>query len=175
MAAQQGGPSGADSRLRTVSRLQPREVHDTIPLPVNLSHPLSRLLVLALAAWMSFCCCEKRMIAHAVVGVAGAAPSCCERDCCTEKAEDAGDDCCGAPSGHEHEKPGCCADGCCAKAAPVVASFTLDLDQIGAALPPSFEQIAFEPTAGRVLSHEDRAVGEPPPRLALVISRRLRI
>jgi hypothetical protein len=145
---------------------------------VALSNPFQRLLVIVLAAWVSLCCCEKRMLADAIGGHAETARGCCERDCCGDDDDKVTDDATHRGSGNheqDHGKPGCCADGCCAKAAPSSASFTLDFDQIGCALPPSFEPCAPMPTAGRVLSHEDRAVGEPPPRLGLIISRRLRI
>lgn len=179
MAAAHDGELIPNCGSRVLSRLQPRGVGDTISLLVTLTHPFHRLLVLVLAAWVSLCCCEKRMLADAIGGYAGAARSCCERDCCCD--DDAAGDATGdATEGggdreQDHGKQGCCADGCCAKAAPSSASFALDFDRIGCALPPSFGPGAPVLEAGRVLSHEDRAVGEPPPRLGLIISRRLRI
>ena len=126
--------------------------------------------VLALAAWMSLCCCEKRILAHALDAPTARGHDCCARACC---ADDAGD----APSqrGGSDEHPANCADGCCAKSCSIAPPFVPDLDTIGAPVVPVLVHRDDTLEQGRALAHEDRTAGEPPPRLALVISRRLRI
>jgi hypothetical protein len=129
-----------------------------------------RLLVLALAAWMSLCCCEKRILADCFGGVPSAAPNCCAADCCVQHEEPA----------QTREVPddghgSCCADGCCTKAAPDAPEWNFRLDLIGAPLLPILALTAHDAGCGQVLPREDLTAGEPPPRLALIISRRLRI
>jgi len=131
--------------------------------------PFQHLLVLCLAAWMSMCCCEKRMLAQAFADAPEAAPSCCGGSCC-------GNDGDAQPStDRDHRQGGCCADGCCAKAAPHAPSFDVAVDAVG--VPMLAVLVVREATVGcaRELAYEDGSVGEPPPRLALLISRRLRI
>ena len=132
---------------------------------------MQRVLVLALAAWMSLCCCEKRILAHAFDSAPEVTRSCCSSGCCAAAEDDRSHD---ADPPHERTDA-CCADGCCAKAFAAASVFVPAVDLIGAPLPP--EVCAVDPCigCGRVLSHEDRTAGEPPPRLALLISRRLRI
>lgn len=153
---------------------------------MSLPPPVRSLLVLALAAWMTFCCCEKRILAHgleldaaAATGEAGAVvPSCCAGHCCGGDADstDAEDGSTDGDSEDGHGRPGRCSDGCCTKSAAAAPPFSLDLDLVGAPLPPSVA--AIEPAldlVGRMVAFDDLSPGEPPPRLALVISRRLRI
>lgn len=136
---------------------------------------VDRILVCALAAWMSLCCCEKRILAHAFDAAEARTQGCCAGGCCADAAaaglekEQARDD-------RATPRPvSCCADGCCTKAAFATDCFTPAVDTIGAALPTSVVLPARLAEPGRILAHEDRAAGEPPPRLALVISGRLRI
>jgi hypothetical protein len=129
-----------------------------------------RLLVLALAAWMSLCCCEKRILAECLEESPAAAPSCCSAGCCMQPEE----------SGQSRETPddghgSCCADGCCTKAAPDAPTWSLSLDLIGSPLLPTLAATADTPRCGHEPPCEDFTEGEPPPRLALIISRRLRI
>ncbi|MFM2165349.1 MAG: hypothetical protein RL325_1786 [Planctomycetota bacterium] len=133
-----------------------------------LSNAMHRLLVCALAAWMTLCCCEKRILAHAFEASEETGSSCCGGSCCPD--DDRGD---------ERDPPArstCCADGCCTKASFAAPAFAPEVDAVGALLPGATAWDATEEAdAGRALAHEDRGVGEPPPRLALLISRRLRI
>jgi hypothetical protein len=135
--------------------------------------PLQHLIVLCLAAWMSMCCCEKRILAHAFAGAPEAAPSCCGGACCGDEASVQGAD--SRHRGGDHRPGGCCADGCCAKAAPNASVFDLAVDAIGTPMLAVLVAHDVDPRCARAPAHEDRAVGEPPPRLALLISRRLRI
>lgn len=143
---------------------------------MTLPRPIRSLLVFAFAAWMSLCCCEKRILAHAFEGsTQNAAPSCCAKHCCADEApsQDGGEH---SSNHHDSSQPRNCADGCCVKGATAAPVFVLDLDLVGSPIPPSIVRLAVQADlAGRALAHDDRAVGEPPPRLALVISRRLRI
>lgn len=131
---------------------------------------IRRVLVCALAAWMTLCCCEKRILAHSIDASADAHRSCCAESCCSDEGD-----------GDSHGKSdgdSCCSDGCCTKAAFAAPVFSPDIDTIGLQLPASLHASELQDdgsVAGRLLTHEDRSAGEPPPRLALVISRRLRI
>ena len=115
---------------------------------------------------MSLCCCEKRILAHAIEGTGPTPRPCCADDCCQGGGDS--DD-----GGQDH--PRNCSDGCCVKSCAAAPSFVPAIDAIGAVMPllsaPAHDGLG----CGRALSHEDRTAGEPPPRLALVISRRLRI
>ncbi|MEY5061926.1 MAG: hypothetical protein RIS45_1847 [Planctomycetota bacterium] len=138
---------------------------------MTISRAIRTILTVAFAAWMSLCCCEKRILAHAFDAPTDASsPACCAKGCCADELplQDGDSD--------DANQPRNCADGCCTKGAIAVPSFTLDLDLVGSPLPPAADCRAWEiECAGHPLAHEDRAVGEPPPRLALIISRRLRI
>jgi len=158
-------------------RLPPRGFHAKIEGLVARLGTVERLLVCALAAWMSLCCCEKRMLAHAispepaVTAHSGCCSSCCEG---ASRPDGAGSDSSsGSPNDHAGES--CCRDGCCQKAAVSAVSFSVGVDLIGSPLPPvEAPREAIEP--GRLeIAHDDLSTGEPPPRLALVITRRLRI
>lgn len=150
--------------------LPPAGVHATIVGPMRCPTAIRRVLVCALAAWMTLCCCEKRILAHSFDSSADAHRSCCADDCCSDEG-----------GGDSHRKSGgesSCSDGCCTKAAFAAPVFSPDIDTIGTQLPVSLHAPAAtdDPAAaGRLLTHDDRSEGEPPPRLALVISRRLRI
>lgn len=119
------------------------------------------------------CCCEKRILAQAFAGAPEAAPSCCGGSCCGDEASDQDAD--SRDRDGDHRPGGCCRDGCCAKSAPHAFVFDLALDAIGTPMPAMLVAHDVEFRCDRALAHEDRAVGEPPPRLALLISRRLRI
>jgi hypothetical protein len=139
---------------------------------MSLSRTMRCAFTLAFAAWMTLCCCEKRILAQSFSdgdAAASAVPSCCAG---CERSEDKGD----GPSEDSQGQPGNCADGCCRKWSATLPAWTCDVDTIGVPVaeflaPPG----ARDDAAGRVLSHDDRCAGEPPPRLTLVISRRLRI
>lgn len=145
---------------------------------MTLPRPIRSLLVFAFAAWMSLCCCEKRILAHAFDSAPqSSVPSCCAEHCCADDASERdGDSNRDNRESHDSSQPRNCADGCCVKGATAAPVFVLDLDLVGCPLPPSIARdLVPANLAGRALAHDDRAVGEPPPRLALVISRRLRI
>lgn len=146
-------------------RLQALVGNATIPRTVSTSLTLHRLLVLALAAWMSLCCCEKRILAHALECADEAPRACCADACCSsgERGED------------QQDHPRNCSDGCCVKSCAAATPFVPAIDAIGVPLRVAVETDTHGLAFGRALSHEDRTAGEPPPRLALVISRRLRI
>jgi hypothetical protein len=137
--------------------------------PTSLVH---RVLIVAFAAWVSLCCCEKRILAQSLCddgeAARSSAPACCPSSCCESGDGDAPRD----DDGH----PGNCADGCCRKTSASLPSWTVDIDAVGVPLLQCIASMeAATDDAGRVLAHDDRTSGEPPPRLALVISRRLRI
>ena len=146
-------------------RLQGRGGNATIPRTVSISRTPHRLLVLALPAWMSLCCCEKRILAHALESADAAPRACCADDCCSG----------GERGGDQQDHPRNCSDGCCVKSCAAAPAFVPALDAIGTDIPLLSAPAADDVGCGRTLSHEDRTAGEPPPRLALVISRRLRI
>lgn len=146
-------------------RLQRRSGNATIPRTVSFSRTLHRLLTFAFAAWMSLCCCEKRILAHAIEGEGRAAPSCCADACCAESG--------GGQDQNDH--PRNCSDGCCVKTCHAPQPFMPDVDAVGAPMLAIPEFRHEQPRLGRLLAHDDRNAGEPPPRLALIISRRLRI
>lgn len=151
------------------SALQPCAADATIHGLVPFARTVHRVLVLAFAAWMSLCCCEKRILAHAFDSAPEAARSCCSDGCCAKTSG-------GAPDqGDDAQQPGSCSDGCCVKGWVATQVFTPELDTIGALMPPFAVESEPVVVCGRGLSHEDRTAGEPPPRLALLISRRLRI
>jgi hypothetical protein len=133
---------------------------------------LHRTLTVAFAIWVSLCCCEKRILAQSLCDADDAArpslPSCCAGGCCV--SDDGG-------ASHEGERrPSSCADGCCRKSAATLPCWSVDVDAIGTPLHSCIGPgISAADAAGRVLAHDDRTAGEPPPKLALVISRRLRI
>lgn len=156
------------------------------------SNAIHRALVTAFAAWMLFCCCEKRLFASLLFPDAVSGFACCPDDragCATDAvAEDALPPCCracsttprscedeeSAPVGgdadgnpepaSEHAPPGRCCDGCCTKAPAPLTSLTLDRDDVGSEMPWLL--------AGLPLSEETRVVsaafarsdGRPPPR-----------
>jgi len=130
---------------------------------------MHRLLVCALAAWMTLCCCEKRILADCL-GETPAASSCCGGSCCAEPEQP--DEPREAPV-DDHAT--CCADGCCTKAAPDAPSWSLGLDLIGVPQLPLLASPGREARCMHEPPYEDLTAGEPPPRLALIISRRLRI
>jgi hypothetical protein len=138
---------------------------------MTVPRPLRGLLVLTFAVWMTLCCCEKRMLAAAFAPTDDGVPACCADHCCAQP-----DDALDPDESDRDAHPRTCADGCCTKAATFVPPFVPDLDLVGAPLPPALGVVLRdEPRAGRVLAHENHSGGEPPPRLALIISRRLRI
>ena len=142
------------------------------------------LLVCALAAWMTLCCCEKRMLAAEILGNATAS----EDDCCSGAPHDddgrdgderASGDCCSkkhrSSDSSDHDR-GCCKDDCCKKASFQAPPLHIGVDTIGVALPATNDVDAFG-AALRLPTRAmfDRSDGEPPPRLGLITTARLRI
>ena len=92
---------------------------------MTLPRPIRSLLVFAFAAWMSLCCCEKRILAHAFDSAPqSSVPSCCAEHCCADDASERdGDSNRDNRESHDSSQPRNCADGCCVKgatAAPVL-------------------------------------------------------
>jgi hypothetical protein len=149
---------------------------------------LRRLTVTAFAAWMLFCCCEKRVFAALVSCTAtSAAPdltgesstaSCCSpQRCCSESfGRPGGDQSDDSAPGEPWRSSEYCADGCCNKTLSLHTAFQLDLDAIGTLLPPTVaSEITLAASEIPLCASFDRSDGGPPSRLILVISARLRI
>ncbi len=136
------------------------------------------LFVCALAAWMTLCCCEKRMLAAEILGesVTASSSSCCDDD--SDKPA-----CCRSARSHERSREhdrSCCKDACCMKAAFEAPPMHIGVDAIGVALPltmtMTMDADALVATAFiATLPAFDRSDGEPPPRLGLLTTARLRV
>ncbi|MFM7260856.1 MAG: hypothetical protein ACKO3W_09675 [bacterium] len=154
---------------------------------------IHRMLVTAFAAWMLFCCCEKRLFAALFFPDAVTSFSCCPSDgaksaalteeqaslppccrACTTTDSDAGcservtDDetesrTADEPSRDRAQHQRCC-DGCCTKAPSTASTHTLDRDEIGRELPPFLAQAYIIEDARAASSAFDRSDGRPPPR-----------
>ncbi len=149
-----------------------------------------RLLVCAFAAWMMLCCCEKQLFAGLFShDAASATSSCCSNARChageesddfgVEFGEDADDDAATddeEKSNHSRKESSCCEGGCCAKFSATIAPFVLAIDVIGAPLAATLlvDRDANTSVHVDVSTHRD-SDADPPPRLALIISARLRI
>ncbi len=142
---------------------------------------MHRVLVCALAAWMVLCCCEKRILAASLAPTDAPTQSrerscCISNNCCESSTQDASttsDDCGGSGERSNHDRS--CAGGCCNKAAFTIPPFELTVDCIGTVLiaPLNLEPVTTSFTAAEI--RVNASDGEPPPRLALLISARLRI
>jgi hypothetical protein len=132
------------------------------------------------------CCCEKQLFAGLFADHSAAAvSSCCSNSRCHAEDEnddfgvDTDDD--SATNDVENKsnsrKPSsCCQGGCCAKSAATIAPFVPVIDVIGVPLAASlvFDGDAIASTVTDRSSIRD-SDADPPPRLALIISARLRI
>ena len=141
---------------------------------MRLSPLIHSLFVCALAAWMTLCCCEKRMLVAEVLGETAAA----SRDACCDDDSDKPACCRTARSNErsrEHDR-NCCKDACCMKAAFEAPPMHIDVDAIGVALPITMDVDARVASAFVAAQPAfDRSDGEPPPRLGLLTTARLRV
>ena len=123
-----------------------------------------QILLLFMAAWMPFCCCQARalaqMIAHAPHG---ASAGCCTGEapsCCRESTED---DCCGGGDEDPPADHGNCCPTCKDRVAPAAAPDTIDhapkLDALGTMLLAEFADAA---QGDAHTASAERDTGPPP-------------
>ncbi|MSR40409.1 MAG: hypothetical protein EXS10_00685 [Phycisphaerales bacterium] len=158
-------------------------------------HPrraIRTIAIFAFAAWMTLCCCERRVLAEwfgfqmpssscctstdsAASATVIELPACCANKHCADEAAEAE-----TPAHPE----GCCTDkGCCDRFSGPITYFDVPTDQVGADIASHAEMWAMIPSLATVLEcehpppwiRECAALAAPPPRLLLVLSRRIRI
>jgi hypothetical protein len=138
---------------------------------------IHRIFIFTLAGWMLLCCCDKKLLASAIADEPGSARACCQDTCC--KQSPSSDDSRPADQGQREAPARRCTDGCCNKICCVSAPFEVDVDTIGT-LPlfAMLPKIGVDSVAAAVevaRSRFNRSDGEPPPRLVLILSARIRI
>ncbi len=138
---------------------------------------IHRIFIFTLAGWMLLCCCDKKLLASAIANEPATARSCCQDSCC--KQTSGSDDARASDQGRREAPARRCTDGCCNKICFVSLPFEVDVDKIGT-LPlfAMFPEIGVDSVAAAVevaRSRFNRSDGEPPPRLVLILSARIRI
>lgn len=138
------------------------------------------LLVVALAAWTTLCCCERRALADAIFGspasgaTSSTTPEGCESRCCGDCSSADRMDETDEPADAPHER-GCCDDGCCLKATTPPTHLELVADPVGREIPSDGWTLAPQAReTARAAPFGDDEV-RPPPWRILVVSARLRI
>lgn len=142
-------------------------------------------LVLALGAWISMCCCDRRAIAELFLATDAATlaiettnetlPPCCAKAHCGQDASQQRDT--NDPAQHS---PGHCNGACCVKLNIAHPQPDLTPDSIGAALDAASLLNGTIVTLARDMRQDplvefNRSDGEPPPRHRLVITARFLI
>lgn len=148
------------------------------------------IAVFAFAAWITLCCCERKAIAE-WIGFAVPSSSCCASS--NEAAEESEiPPCCRSADCAKEESPpkdattphgSCTMQGCCDRFSGPMTSLDVPTDQVGVELTWQCDftastvstLVALEQSNPPPILRELARLISPPPKLLLLISRRIRI
>ena len=148
------------------------------------------IAVFAFAAWITLCCCERKAIAE-WIGFAVPSSSCCASS--NEAAEESEiPPCCRSADCAKEESPpkdattphgSCTMQGCCDRFSGPMTSLAVPTDHVGVELTWQFDftasavstLVALEQANPPPILRELARLISPPPKLLLLVSRRIRI